>query len=222
MIITIDGPAGSGKSTASRQLAKSLNIAYLDTGATYRAVTWKALHTGVDLADADALAEVACNIDLKLIGLDGGVKVLVDGRDISKDIRSPEVTAQIRYAASSPVVRGVLVELQRRIGKGLGSFVTEGRDQGSIVFPDADLKIYLDASPETRAKRRTAELHEAECDANYAEVLKAIIERDESDRNRQVGPLAMPANAVVVDTSDKTIDETLHAMLSLCRSNDAV
>ena len=213
MIITIDGPAGSGKSTASRELARALGIAYLDTGATYRAVTHRAMHLGVDLEDEEALAGVARKIDLKLIPEPGGIRVLADGQDITAEIRTPEVTAQTHHAAGSPVVREVLVDLQRRLGAGLGSFVAEGRDQGSVVFPRADIKFYLDASPRVRARRRTAELEATGADADFSEIRKAIVDRDQSDRTREVAPLIRPEGAIVIDTSDMTIAEVTDALV---------
>ncbi|MCJ7544836.1 MAG: (d)CMP kinase, partial [Phycisphaerae bacterium] len=159
MVITIDGPAGSGKSTAARELARALGIAFLDTGATYRAVTLKALREGVDPNDTDALVAVAKGARIEVIPTEQGARVMLDGCDVTAEIRSVEVTENAHYVADSPPVREVLVALQRRLGEGLGSFVTEGRDQGSVVFPEADVKFYLDASPRVRAERRAGELH---------------------------------------------------------------
>lgn len=208
MIITIDGPAGSGKSTASRKLARALGIAYLDTGATYRAVTCRAISLGVDLADEGALADVARRIDLKLIPEPDGIRVLADGQDITAEIRTPEVTAQTHRAAGSPLVREVLVELQRRLGAELGSFVAEGRDQGSVVFPEADVKFYLDASPQVRARRRKDDLEAAGLEADLDDTRRAILDRDRHDRGRHVAPLIRPEGAIVIDTSEMTIAET--------------
>ena len=217
MIITIDGPAGSGKSTASRELAKALGITYLDTGATYRAVTYRAMRLGVDLEDEAALADVARKIDLKLIPEPGGTRVLADGQDISAEIRAPEVTARTHRAAGSPVVREVLVDLQRRLGAALGSFVAEGRDQGSVVFPEADVKFYLDASPQVRARRRTGDLEAAGLEAGLDDTRRAILNRDRHDRGRQVAPLIRPEGAIVIDTSDMTIAEVTDALARAVR-----
>jgi CMP/dCMP kinase len=217
MIITIDGPAGSGKSTAARELAGELKIAFLDTGATYRAATLKAMREGIDLADSDALAACAAGMKLEFLPRSAGLQVILDGADVSADIRSPQVTENSRYAAASPQVRGVLVELQRRIGRALGSFVSEGRDQGSVVFPDADVKFYLDATPQTRAHRRWLELTHAGVQVNEAELLAQIIERDRRDSSRATAPLTRPAGAVVIDTSDMTISQVTQSLLAHVR-----
>jgi cytidylate kinase len=212
MVITIDGPAGSGKSTAARRLARELGIAYLDSGATYRAAALKALREGADFADEAALAAAARRADVKLLPEPGGIRVLLDGRDVSDQVRSPEVSARASELARSPEVREVLVGLQRRIGRELGEFVAEGRDQGSVVFPDADVKFYLDADPAVRAQRRQKELQAAGREADHAEVLGSLLQRDERDRSRSAGPLVQPAGAVVVDTSRMTIEEMVAAL----------
>jgi cytidylate kinase len=213
MIITIDGPAGSGKSTAARRLAKALGIAYLDTGATFRAVTLRAMKAGIDLADEATLLAIAREAAIELQPADDGLRVLLDGEDVSRQIRTQAVTANAFYAARSPAVRAELAELQRRIGQSLGSFVTEGRDQGSVVFPAADVKFFLDASPEVRARRRCDELLAAGERADYDHVLQSIRQRDERDRARAVAPLVVPRGAVAIDTSAKTIEQTTAEML---------
>jgi len=209
MIVTIDGPAGSGKSTVARALARDLGIAYLDTGATYRAVTWKALRDGVDLADEAALTAVARSLRFELAPAEGGPVVRVDGRDVSRAIRSQEVTNHAHYAARSPRVRAVLVDLQRRLGAELGSFVSEGRDQGSVVFPEADAKVYLDADMEVRARRRLGDLRAAGEDADYETVLAELQRRDERDRGRSTAPLIRPAGAIEIDSTHRTVAEVV-------------
>ncbi len=221
MIITIDGPAGSGKSTAAGQLAKALGLAYLDTGAMYRAVTLAALREKVDLQDADALAALAGRIDLRLerqgpggaAGQAGGSETIVrlNGRDVTRQIRSAEVTDHAHYVARAAGVRRVLVSMQRRIGAELaasaGGLVAEGRDQGSVVFPDADVKFYLDAVPEVRARRRFEEMLADGQQVTYPAVLDALVRRDGRDRSRAVAPLVKPEGAVELDTSEMTIEE---------------
>jgi len=218
MIITIDGPAGSGKSTGARELAKALGIAQLDTGATYRAVTLLALRRGVDLADEAALAESARCMDLRMASTAGRVRVLLDGQDVTDEIRTEAVSANSRYAAASAAVREVLVELQRRLGRRLGSFVTEGRDQGSVVFPEADVKFYLDARPGERARRRCEELRSHGQQADYDSVLEAIAQRDRRDRGRAVGPLTVPDGATIIDTSDMDIPQVTAKLLDHVRA----
>lgn len=218
MIITIDGPAGSGKSTAARNLAGELGIAFLDTGATYRAVTLLGLRESIDLADEAALAELAREMDLDMNLTRDGVRVLLAGEDVSQAIRSEEVSHASRYAARSPLVRKVLVDLQRRLGRSLGSFVAEGRDQGTVVFPDADVKFFFSAQPDIRAQRRVEQLKQAGEPADYDHVLRGIIERDRRDRSRTVGPLRSADDAIAIDTSNKTQEQTLAEMLQHVRA----
>jgi len=208
----MDGPAGSGKSTAARELAKALGIAFLDTGATYRAVTLKALRAGVDLADEAALVDLARPMDLLLIPTAGGLEVRLDGRDVTREIRSEEVSAKSHHAAGSAAVRQVLVALQRRLGAALGSFVAEGRDQGSVVFPQADVKFYLDARPEVRARRRHEEMLADGHPSDYEQVLESILRRDARDRSRPVAPLVKPDGAITIDTSDVTVVEVVELL----------
>ena len=217
MIITIDGPAGSGKSTTARKLAQKLGISYLDTGATYRAVTLRALLNGVNLADETAVLRQVREIDLKMTPGTDGVRVEMDSKDVSDDIRSEEISREVHYAANSSVVREVLVELQRKVGKQLGSFVTEGRDQGTVVFPDADFKFYLDADTNERSKRRYKEQIQRGIKTNCDSVRESIIKRDESDKNRKVGPLRVPEGAIVVDTTAMTPDEVVEKLMACIR-----
>lgn len=214
MIITIDGPAGSGKSTAARKLAARLGIPYLDTGAMYRVVTLAALRAGVDLADEEALTRLAADGDY---GLDLGpthIRVTLDGHDVTEEIRSMRVNDHTRFIAASPGVRRILVEKQREIGSQLGSVVTEGRDQGSVAFPNADMKFFVQASLETRAERRTNELLADGEEVTFEQVLANLAERDRTDSERAVAPLRVPASAVHIDTSELSMHETIQAMLS--------
>jgi len=213
MIITIDGPAGSGKSTAARELAARLNIAYLDTGATYRAATLKALCSGADLEDEAVVVRLTRQMKLCMEPAGDAVRVFLDGRDVTAEIRSATVTDNSHYVARSAEARRVLVELQRELGAQLGDFVAEGRDQGSVVFPQADVKFYLDAEPRTRALRRHKEMLARGENATLEEILRAILERDAKDASRDVDPLVKPQGAIVVDTTDMTIDQVTDELL---------
>ena len=210
MIITIDGPAGSGKTTVAGALAEKLGLAHLDTGATYRAVTLRALREKIDMEDSLALVEVARRAE---IGFSSDGRVLLDGLDVSAEIRSGEVTENIHYLADSAQVRELMVSLQRRIGRELGGFVTEGRDQGSVVFPDADVKFFLTASAEVRARRRHKEILDSGGKVEYECLLEDIVRRDGYDLGRSVGPLVKPSGAVEIDTSGMSVREVIDKLL---------
>jgi cytidylate kinase len=198
-VIAIDGPAGSGKSTVARRLAERLGLQYLDTGAMYRAVTFAVLRRNIDPADDDPVAELARNLDLE-VTLEG---VSVDGVDASIEIRGPEVTRAVSTVAANPEVRAELVSRQREWARRRGGGVIEGRDIGSVVFPDAELKVYLDARPEVRAARRSKEVE----DLDYETVAADIARRDALDQGRDASPLTRAGDAVEVDTSDLSVDE---------------
>ena len=212
MIITLDGPAGSGKSTVARKIAARLQIAYLDTGAMYRAVAWKCLQEGVDLADHDRIIEITRD---SRISLDCGpthTRVVLDGQDVSEAIRSIETNQATSFIARQPEVRRLLVEQQRCIGEELGSLVSEGRDQGSVVFPDADAKFVLDAAIEKRAERRFHEMCADGIDLTFEQVLENLQLRDGNDQC-QWAPLLEPGQAMIIDTSKLRIDEVVEVLL---------
>ena len=198
-VIAIDGPAGSGKSTVAKKLAERLQLKYLDTGAMYRAVTFAALRRNIDPADAEPVASLARKVDLE-VTLDG---VRVDGVDATIEIRGPEVTRAVSTVAANPAVRTEMVARQREWASRYGGGVIEGRDIGSVVFPDAALKVYLDARPEVRAARRSQEV----TDLSYETVAADIARRDALDQGRESSPLTRAGDAVEVDTSDLSIDE---------------
>jgi cytidylate kinase len=199
-VIAIDGPAGSGKSTVARALATALGLDYLDTGAMYRAVAFAALRRGVDIDDADAVARMAQEFELRL-DADGSVRV--DGVDATIEIRGPEVTRAVSIVAAIGGVREEMRSRQREWATKHGGGVMEGRDIGTVVFPDAALKVYLDASPEVRAARRSKEV----TDLDYETVAADIAKRDALDQGRTDSPLRTADDAVTIDTSDLSVDE---------------
>lgn len=217
MIITIDGPAGSGKSTAARKLAAALEIPYLDTGAMYRAITLKALQTGTPLDDPGALVELARQTQIELDCGPTHVRVIMDGHDVSEAIRSMRVNQHTSCIARVAGVRQVLVEMQREIGRTLGSLVTEGRDQGSVVFPDADVKFLVNADDAKRAERRYIDLVADGEDVRYEDVLENIRRRDDNDRD-QWAPLLESGRAIVIDTTHMSIHQVVDRMLEKVRS----
>jgi CMP/dCMP kinase len=199
-IIAIDGPAGAGKSTVARALAARLGLEYLDTGAMYRAVTFAAMRRNIDTADLDAVARLARDLTLEV----GERGVLVDGIDATMEIRSPEVTTAVSAVAANSAVRAELVQRQRAWANDRDGGVLEGRDIGSVVFPDAELKLYLTASPRIRAERRVAE-----AGGDVDEIAAAIERRDHHDTSRSHGPLVEADGSIVVDTTGLSIDEVL-------------
>jgi CMP/dCMP kinase len=211
MIVTIDGPAGSGKSTAARKLAAELEIPYLDTGAMYRAITLKAMNAGMSFEDTSGLEELARVTRIELNCGPTYVRVVMDGHDVSEAIRSMRVSEHTNQVARVPAVRQVLVEKQREIGRQLGALVTEGRDQGSVVFPNADVKFFLDATDARRADRRFTEMTADGEEVKYEEVLENIRSRDVNDRG-QWAPLLVPGGAVCIDTTHLTIAEVVERM----------
>lgn len=210
LIIAIDGPSGAGKGTVARTLAARLGYTHVDTGAMYRAVAWKAGHAGVDLADEDAVTAIADAAEFEL-----GVEVRVDGHEITRAIRTPEMDAAAAIVARHPRVRASLVRRQRDYAA-RGGLVMEGRDIGTVVFPDADIKIFLDASAEERARRRATDASHASSQGHRVEqVATALAERDRQDSTRTTSPLAMAADAVRIDTTGMPIEEVVDAVLAL-------
>ncbi len=201
MIVTIDGPAGVGKSTVSRMLAKILDAAFLDTGAMYRALTLAALRKNVDLKDTQRVLEVLQNCEFEFAVADDEMRVAIDGQDVTAAIRVPEVTAQVRHVAAAGLLRDRLVELQRRFAARHDRIVTEGRDQGTVAFPDAEFKFFLAADVDERTQRRKLQLEQDGAHANIRQLKADIVKRDASDENRSAGPLIPAEDAVIIDTT---------------------
>jgi len=210
LVITIDGPAASGKSTVARLLAERLGASFLDTGSMYRAVTLAAVEGGVDMSDEEKLLGVLDNRDFQFAVREGKMVVFIDGLDVTEQIRRPEVTASARYIASAAKLREKLVEMQRQFAAGEKKIVTEGRDQGTVAFPDADVKFFLTAEARERARRRQAESLRNE---SLEQIQRAIEERDKSDEGRAVGPLKPADDAIVIDTTDLSIEEVVEKLL---------
>jgi cytidylate kinase len=204
-VVAIDGPAGSGKSTVARKVAERLGLAYLDTGAMYRSVAFAALRRGVDPTDVEPVARVAHQVEMEI-----GPVVRVDGVDATVEIRGPEVTRAVSAVAANPEVRKELVRRQREWVTVHGGAVVEGRDIGSVVFPNAELKVFLTARDEERAWRRSQEVLELDYDAVAADMAR----RDLLDATRSMSPLVIPEDAVVIDTSALTVDEVVEEVLS--------
>lgn len=211
-IVTIDGPSGAGKSTISRRLAKALGYTYLDTGAMYRAVGLAAQRAELALEESASLAKLLAQLDLNLVAVDGDTGVVLNGEDISAAIRTPEMAMIASRVSALPMVRNRLTDLQRQIGA-KGGVVAEGRDMGTVVFPGAAHKFFLDATPAERARRRVAQLREQGRRVDEEEILAQIIERDRADSARALAPLKPAADAVIVDSSHLDIAGVVALML---------
>ena len=212
LIIAIDGPSGAGKGTIARAIARELNYRHIDSGAMYRAVGWKAIRDGVPLDDDAAATSLAerSRIEVTSAG------VTIDDADVTRAIRTPEIDRAAAAVARLPGVRRVLVDRQRQLGAG-GGIVMEGRDIGTVVFPDADVKVYLDASPEERARRRAVDPAHTGVPAAVSEVATLLTQRDEQDRTRTASPLFTAKDAVIVDTTGKSVDEVVNEVMVVVR-----
>jgi CMP/dCMP kinase len=207
MVIAIDGPAGAGKSTVARRVAEALGFTYLDSGGMYRAVALAALRAGVDVDDGQVVGELAWQLDIGF----GGDSVLLDGKPVGGEIRSPEVTVAASRVSVHPQVRQAMVKRQREL-IAAGNYVAEGRDIGTVVSPDSPLKVFLNASPEERARRRASETG-----GNETSVLQAIEDRDRRDRTREHGALRTADDAVAIDTTDLSVDQVVDRVVELAR-----
>jgi cytidylate kinase len=231
LVVAVDGPSGSGKSSVSRGVARALGLHYLDTGAMYRALTWAALRDGIDLADPDAIADVAARVRLSFSTDPDESQISVDGLDVSRAIREEAVTSVVSTVAAEPRARSLLVTLQReavtRARAAGGGIVVEGRDIGSVVLPGADLKVWLVADPEVRAARRAAEdvaagrLPDAHGPGAVGAVAEDLARRDSADATRQASPTTQADDAIVVDATDLSLAEVIDAVVALARARTA-
>jgi len=215
--VAVDGPAGAGKSTVARQLASILGFLYLDTGAMYRALAYKALRHGVDLRDETALADLLYETSIDLYpALEGAVRVILDGQDVTEELRTPEVNASVAQVAGFASVRSDMVNRQREMAR-QGGVVMDGRDIGTFVLPDADVKFFLTASLEARAMRRFEELTQLGYDVSFDRIQDEIQHRDLLDSSRPYAPLAQASDAVMIDTTHMEVEEVVAVMLERCR-----
>ncbi|MBA2732886.1 MAG: (d)CMP kinase [Acidobacteria bacterium] len=217
MIIAIDGPSGAGKSTLGRMIARELSLLYIDTGAMYRAAALAVIGSGVSTVDQQAVAEVVTRADINLEGDPDSLQVMLDGRDVSQDIRTEEVSHSASVISTIPEVRRTLVQRQRKLGERAGGVVLDGRDIGTIVFPQADVKFFLTAAPEERAHRRYDEDRLKERNATLEETLADINKRDRRDSTRGDSPLAIAEDAIVIDSTEFSIEEVFEQMLKAIR-----
>ena len=214
--IAIDGPAGAGKSTMARHVAAELNFVYVDTGAIYRTVAYAVIKNGILPEETEKIDALLPTLKVRLSWKDGVQHMYLDGADVSKKIRLPEVSSMASKVSALPSVRAFLLDTQRNTAK-TNNVIMDGRDIGTVVLPNADVKIYLSASAEVRAKRRFLELHEQGRNDTYEEVLKDMIERDYRDMHREIAPLKQADDAVLLDTSDLSLDESVDTLLKIIR-----
>lgn len=214
MKIAIDGPAGAGKSTVAKMVAAQLGYLYIDTGAMYRAVAWISRERGVDINDGVGLAQLAKSSKIELVAGEKA-KVLLDGEDISDAIRMPEISQRVGLVSAHKDVRAELVRQQQDMARS-GNAVLDGRDIGTVVLPDAEVKVFLTASPEERARRRLKDITAMGLNDSYEQILAAIIERDTKDTTREESPLRQAEDAILIDTDTLAIDQVVQAILDLC------
>jgi len=218
-IITIDGPAASGKSTTARRVAARMGWLYLDTGAMYRALALKALRDGIDLNDCRAIAEMALDTDIRLEQSSGGARIFLNGKEVTDEIRTPEVDAAVGPVCEVPEVRESMVALQREMGRN-GGVVAEGRDMGTVVFPGAELKFYMQASIEARARRRQLDFMRQGRRVNVDQLKQEIEKRDFRDSTRHHSPLKQADDAELIDTSEMTVDEQVERIIQRIQEFD--
>lgn len=221
MIVAVDGPAGSGKGTVTKKIEEDLGFLNLDTGATYRCVALQVLRSSLNLKDEKEIIEIANNIDIKIDNAGEEDIILLNNEDVTKEIRTKEVTSIVSQISSIIPVRERMVEIQRQLAKGK-DVIVEGRDIGTVVFPNADLKIYLDASEEIRAKRRYDQNMQNGMDITYEEVLENVKMRDYNDMNKPFGALKKAEGAIVIDSTNLTIEEVVEKIKNLIKEKQGV
>jgi CMP/dCMP kinase len=221
MIIAIDGPSGAGKSTLGRLVARELKLLYIDTGAMYRAAALAVIESNVSTRDERAVAEVVERADINLAGDPSSLQVMLNGREVSQEIRTEEVSHSASVISTLPQVRRQLVNRQRELGRRGGGVVLDGRDIGTVVFPQADIKFFLTAAPEERAHRRYDEDRLKERDASFEETLAEINTRDRRDSTREDSPLAIADDAIVIDSTEFSIDEVFEQMMKAIREKES-
>ena len=214
--VAVDGPAGAGKSTVSRAAAKAMGYIYVDTGALYRAVGVNALRNGIDTKDRQAVAESLSDISVNLVFENGEQKVLLNGEDVSAEIRTPDASMAASDVSAVPKVRDFLFDLQRNIAS-MNNCIMDGRDIGTVVLPNAKVKVFLTASPEERAMRRFRELSEKGSTVKYEEVLEDLIKRDYNDSHREVAPLKQADDAVLLDTTGMTLEQSVESLIKIIK-----
>ncbi len=212
MIIAIDGPAGSGKSTVARRIAQRLGFRYIETGSMYRAVAWKAKQLGFDAQDRQRVAEIALNLKIEFVPGPTGQRLLADGEDLTDRLQTEIIGRLAATVAANPEVRSILVPKQQAMGR-MGDAVMDGRDIGTVVFPDAEKKFFLDANVAERARRRFEEIRDGHPGLTLEEVIQQVAQRDHEDRTRTVSPLVQAEDAIAVDTTGKNVDQVVEEMM---------
>jgi len=220
MIIAIDGPAGSGKSTVAKIVARKLCFRYIDTGSMYRSVAWKGLQKKAPLIDENIVANIAWETKIELVSGEDGQLVFVDGQDITNQLKKEAVSHGAAIVAAQPIIRKIMTAKQRELGK-QGKVVMDGRDIGTVVFPKADKKFFLDADPEERGRRRFAELKgiKQEANADLTTIVKQIMQRDHEDRNRKIAPLKQAKDAILIDTTYLSVDQVVEKIMKTINSD---
>jgi len=222
MIIAIDGPAGSGKSTVAKIVAEKLNFRYIETGSMYRSVAWKSLEKNTSFEDKDAIADIASNVKIELLPGENGQLVFVDGKNITDQLKVEEVSRGAAIVAAQPMIRDIMTSKQRKLGK-RGKIVMDGRDIGTVVFPKADKKFFLDADPKERGRRRFVQLKEKDQlkSTDLSTIIDQVVQRDYEDRNRKIAPLKQAEDAMLIDTTHLSVDQVVKEIIKIIHNPDS-